>query len=121
MSHPRPQLPSLPTPRLVAPPVRLHLADTGQPAANRQQPGGGRIVLHPDRQLDQRVRNAAHALDLSVGQLCLAAIAHHVVDLEREHNGGEPFPQRPSLAERLRAAGHTVPVETQRPLEQETA
>src|SRR5580692_6460852 len=78
-----------------------------------------RYTIHIDDMTAEKLRNAAHALGQSQSALLVAAVVHHVAELERQYG---TFPQRPSLAERLRAGGQkpVVSATPQTPLSQDS-
>ena len=75
--------------------------------ANDAQRGGlrldplARLTLHVDEDTANRLKNAAAALGRSLASVLVQAVVNQVQELE-QRNGGQPYPPRKSLPERLR-------------------
>lgn len=63
-----------------------------------------RFAVHVPADLSERLKNAAVARGMTLAQFCRLALMDRTVSTEAEHNGGQPFPPRPTLAERARQA-----------------
>lgn len=53
-----------------------------------------RFTVHVPQDFGERLQNARVALGLSVAALLQQAVTGFVLDLERHHNAGLPFPNR---------------------------
>ncbi|MBL8799262.1 MAG: hypothetical protein JNM56_35580 [Planctomycetia bacterium] len=63
------------------------------------------FTIHCDLMLAERIKNAAHASDRSsVAAFIISGLEAGLIDFERQHNHGEPFPPRPTLAEKIGGA-----------------
>lgn len=134
MSHPLPAIPPLQPPRLHLPEFRDEVPAVAELEPTEPKPEeakpfrhpkpqreahGGRVTINLDDEMGNRLRNAGHAIGQSVARFCAFAVASQLGALEQTHGG--PFPQRPSLRERILAARPTPMPEVDRSLEPETA
>jgi hypothetical protein len=65
------------------------------------------FVVRPGAELAERLRNAVAHLggDLTVQAVLADAVRKAVEGLERDHNNGQPFPQRPAEQPRRKPSG----------------